>query len=208
MSNYSDAVHYLTTWGLKEPVAEGVVDVLSVESEGLDPTAEDPREGAYGIAQWTDARKEGLRNYAASRRENPETLEAQLHWLVQELNTSEVATREALKRATSRKQAIEIWVRLYERPENDQTVIEAAERVEGGALGPAVTSGAGATGTLAAGLGAAAQTAEGVHRSVLKHDYHEKIVKTGKAASEAGNSMAGHTRGLISLQQHLPSFSG
>lgn len=192
MSNYSEAVHYLTSWGLRQAVAEGVCDVLGAESN-LDPTAENPQEGAYGIAQWTAGRKAALAAYAQSRRENPETLEAQLHYLVQELNTSELATREALRAATTRRQAIEIWVRQYERPANDQLVIERALNYTAGAFGPEVAGGSGESGAMreaehAPTLPRMSASQTGLHSwsatiAAAAHKHHEAAGKVHSAAS-------------------------
>jgi hypothetical protein len=189
------AVSYLATNGLPRVAAQGIIDVLKAES-GFNPTALNPKEGAYGIAQWVGPRKAALQAYAEQQHEPVESTSLQLAFLLHELQTDERATYDRLQLATSVDEAIDIFVTGFERPEIPTEVERRAEAEAGLPFGP--TPGKPAP--------IAAAPVEGVKRSVLKHDYHEKIIRTGKAASEHGNTLKSIVDKLVALQGHLPRY--
>lgn len=195
--NDGEAVDFLAKNGLPRNAAVGVVDVLRAES-GMDPTALNLKEGAYGIAQWVGSRKVNLQAYAEQEHEPVESMKLQLKFLLHELETVEKGTLERLQLTKTVDEAIHVWVTGFERPENDAEVEARAQKEGGQPFGPSPSS----PGALTAPPASATQT------SVHKYDYHEKVVKTGKEASQHGNALGDaikHTRGLIG---RLPRFRG
>jgi hypothetical protein len=193
--NDGEAVTWLAENGLTRPQALGVIDTLRAES-GLNPTAENPREHAYGIAQWTEGRKANLHAFAEQRHEPVESLKLQLAFLMHELETYERNAYNHLQLAKTPDEAIAAFVTYFERPESDAGVIATAEREAGLPFG--------ASPTHAAGLVAPAPT--GIQSSVQKHSYASKVQVTGKVASQHGTDLQ---NGVVHLQRligRLPPF--
>jgi len=115
---------FLQKHGLSHPAAEGVMRALYGES-GLNPKATGS-EGAYGIAQWLGSRLEGLKKYAGGKigpgnAAGPgDSMQEQLEYLWYELNHGERGTLKGLEGAKSSRQAAELFIRKFERPENSQ----------------------------------------------------------------------------------------
>lgn len=195
MNNAEYVVSYLTAWGLRKPVATGVVDALRAES-GVDPTALNPEEGAYGIAQWVGSRKTALAAYAEAQHEPAESLKLQVKYLVHELNTTEQGTRDRLKAAETLQEGIEIWVTDYERPEVPSGVIRRADAEAGEAFGPSPKQGNRLT----------TSAAIPVTQQPDPKDSSPRIHATGRKLSESGQHFKGHSaamRGMLARQVKL-----
>jgi len=97
--------------GLTPEQASGIVGNLYKESR-LNPKAVGDNGTSYGIAQWHaerfDALKAGVTNW--------DTLEGQLTFLWNELNTTEKAALDNLKRTTTAQDAAVVFARDFERP--------------------------------------------------------------------------------------------
>ena len=105
-------IQYFLDKGLNEIQARGIYGNLMQES-GLDPNAVS-KDGhySYGIAQWTDPRKEKLfKKYGT----NP-TLSQQLDFLWEELNTTHKSALEGLKNSHTVLDATKSFMDKFEKP--------------------------------------------------------------------------------------------
>jgi hypothetical protein len=186
--NDGEAVNYLAANGLPRSAALGVIDVLRAES-GLNPTALNPKEGAYGIAQWTEGRKANLLAFAEARKEPVESLKLQLAFLLHELETVEKGTLDRLQLTKTVDEAVQVFVQYFEGPEKVGEVVHHAEEEAGLPFGPSVTQ--------ASGLQAAVKAA--VTEQPDPKDSSPKIRATGKTMSESGQHFQGHAQALRSL---------
>ena len=88
--------------GLTPIQAAAVVGNLQQESgAGLNPTAVNPDSGAYGIAQWYRGRFTNLKTFAQQKGGSHSDFKIQLLFLQHELNGSEKAAFQSLKRQTN-----------------------------------------------------------------------------------------------------------
>lgn len=111
-SNVETTYRFLRGKGLTPAQAAGVVGGLQGESgQSLSTTAVNPSSGAYGIGQWLGGRKSALMS-----RKNPSSLSTQLNHLWDELQGPERGAYSQLKKAKSIDQAVDAWVRGFERP--------------------------------------------------------------------------------------------
>lgn len=105
-------IQYFLDKGLNEIQARGIYGNLMQES-GLDPNAVS-KDGhySYGIAQWTGSRKEKLfKKYGT----NP-TLDQQLDFLWEELNTTHKSALEGLKNSHTILDATKSFMDKFEKP--------------------------------------------------------------------------------------------
>jgi hypothetical protein len=190
-----EAVDFLAKNGLPRNAAIGVIDVLRAES-GLDPTALNPKEGAYGIAQWTEGRKANLYAYAQQQHEPVDSLRLQLKFLLHELETVEKGTLLRLQLTHTVNEAIDVWVTGFEHPENDAEVEKRAEEEGGQAL----------TAPIGEIKLPAVSPATATQASVGKHDYSHKVYATGKQAGIDGSALAHAVTNTAALIHRLPRF--
>lgn len=103
--------------GINAVQASGIVGNFMLESGGnttINPNAQNDK-GAFGIAQWLGDRKDSLINYAKSKNLQPQDLNTQLEFTMEELRTTQNQALVELKKATTPKEAAEIWERTFER---------------------------------------------------------------------------------------------
>jgi hypothetical protein len=112
------AFEYLTTKGLSNRHAAGVVGNLWVESNGVSPKSRQFGGGpGRGIAQWTvNERWLGLLAMARARGVDPETLRVQLDFLWHELTSSYRSALVALESAPTVRDATVAFQNKYEVP--------------------------------------------------------------------------------------------
>jgi len=180
------AQQLLEKGGLTRWVAIAIVKVLGAES-GLRTSAENPKEGAYGIAQWTDTRKAALFAFAAARHEPADALPAQVAFLLHELNTYESGTLSRLRATRNINEAITVFVTYFERPEDIPAVIKTAG-------GTPVMVGASGGGSAASAAPMAVAT------SGDPPDRSHKIFTTGKGMGEQGSHFSGHVAAMRNLR--------
>ncbi|CAG9256258.1 phage tail tip lysozyme [Paraburkholderia caribensis] len=142
--NTTYAIQYFRSRGMSRAQSIGLTAALFGES-GLDPTAVGDNGKAYGVAQWHADRQAGFQKWAGNWIGNS-TLDQQLGYVVQELNTTEKGAGDALSRARTPEEAAAIATRLYERPADiageSAKRADIATRLSGlyGRDGPAVAS--------------------------------------------------------------------
>lgn len=105
--------------GLSEVQARGILGNLMQESRG-DHNIVNKHSGAYGLAQWLGPRKQTL---MAKYGNNP-TLEQQLEFIWEELNTTEKRAKQKLLEATNVADATRSFAQYYERPGKNEMNIE------------------------------------------------------------------------------------
>lgn len=109
---------FLTSNGLNPTAAAGVMGNLEQESN-INPGAKNGI-GAYGIAQWLGGRKSALFQYASSHGLAPNSIQAQLGYLWQEISSgSEGVTPGSLNAQSSPSSAADYFMNKFERPGND-----------------------------------------------------------------------------------------
>lgn len=112
-----DAARYLVIkGGFTEEQASGLIGNFMWESSGLNPRAVGDSGQARGIAQWHPDRYAGLLELSQQSGKDPNTVEAQLDWVIEELNTTEASAGDRIRNATSAAQAALICMTYYERP--------------------------------------------------------------------------------------------
>ena len=112
--------------------AAGLVGNFMAESgERLDPTAENVREGAIGIAQWRLGRRRNLRDFAAQRHTTEKDFQVQLEFVLHELNGSEARAKREITNCTTTEEAARAVSKHYERarPDHDSKRIAFAQKV-------------------------------------------------------------------------------
>lgn len=116
-SRMKTAIHYLMSKGLTREGAAGTVGVLFAES-GLNPGKVNEEEkkkyqgkAGKGIAQWSNERRQAYDNYMKDKQG---TLEDELEYLYQELETSRPKVLEALKSTNDVSKAVEAMHLGYE----------------------------------------------------------------------------------------------
>jgi TP901 family phage tail tape measure protein len=110
--------NFLKSKGFSDTVAAGIMGNLKMESN-LNPSAVNPRSGAYGIAQWLGSRKTALQNFARSRGTSMSNLQTQLDFLWKELNSTEKRTLNYLRsnQGASAATIAAMFDKLFERSE-------------------------------------------------------------------------------------------
>lgn len=79
----------------------------------------------YGLAQWTSAgRKKGLLDYARSKGKSISDLETQLEYLVHELNTSYISTKNYLKANNSFENMSTYFLKNFESPKDQSANVQ------------------------------------------------------------------------------------
>ena len=132
--NVEKSFRYFVSKGLSDLQAAAIIGNLMVESSAtLDPKiieggarGENMTVGTgYGIAQWTDkVRQDGLRAMAAKQNKSIGDLGVQLDWLWKELNSSEKAALEDLRKQKSVEDATLSFQNKFERPLDKQKSIK------------------------------------------------------------------------------------
>lgn len=104
------ALNFFQSKGLPEHMAKGIVGNLLQESNG-NPNAVNPKSGAYGIAQWLGSRKDKLfKQYG-----NTPSIDNQLEYVWQELNTTEKNAFQKLADTTNISDATRAFAHHFER---------------------------------------------------------------------------------------------
>lgn len=125
--NVDVAKRYLLRKGLTPAQTAGVIGGLQGESgKSLSTTARNPTSGAFGIGQWLGGRKSSLLS-----RPNPTSIKTQLDHLWSELQGPERAAYGRLKRAKSIDQAVDVFVRDFERPSPSEIASSIGARKQG-----------------------------------------------------------------------------
>jgi len=113
--NAKIALDYFVQQGWSPEQAAGLVANLQTESgQNLNPAALNPKEQAYGIAQWRGSRQQ---DFAKEMRKplQGSSLQDQLEFVQWELNNTESQAGQALKGAKTAKDAAAIVDHYYER---------------------------------------------------------------------------------------------
>jgi spore germination protein YaaH len=113
--NAKIAMDYFVQQGWTPAQAAGLVANLQAESgKNLNPAALNPKEQAYGIAQWRGTRQQ---DFAKEMRKplQGSSLQDQLQFVQHELNNKEVRAGQALKDAQTAEDAAAIVDHYYER---------------------------------------------------------------------------------------------
>lgn len=124
-NNAEKIFNYLVDYAdLTDNQAAGAVGVMMLESGGntlnLDPTAENPKSHAYGIAQWLDSRKTGLQAFADEKGGPMSDLVIQAQYLKKEMEDNiNGYENEKYKKINSLKEAVIYWTDYFEGLLND-----------------------------------------------------------------------------------------
>ena len=106
---------YLMGLGYNKAHASGIAGNIFVESS-YNPQAIGDSGKSFGLAQWHKSRWESLNSWTIKKGMNPNTMKAQLDFLVWELNNTEKrANRELLKTDNPRDSAF-AFAKYFERP--------------------------------------------------------------------------------------------
>lgn len=117
-SNGEKIFNYLKKQGLTDEQAAGVIGNLTAESN-LDPNALNPNDvgkPAFGLAQWRGSRYEDLIEFSNSNGLDHTTLEAQLPFMMHELESQSWLGYGALQNATTVSDATRVFETKFERP--------------------------------------------------------------------------------------------
>jgi hypothetical protein len=136
MSNLDTIQAFLQQHGFSGPQIAGIEGNLVVES-GLDPTRQNPSEGAIGIAQWEGGRRTALQQYAAATGGSETDLTTQLNYLWSEMTGPESAALVAVKQAKTPADAAAAFDQNFERSDGSarQDRINWANKIYSGNLG-------------------------------------------------------------------------
>ena len=110
--------------GLTPEATCGIIGNIFQES-GFNPTAQNPKSGAWGLCQWLHDRLTNLKKFAASLGKDASDVEAQCLWAWEEANGKDSTTKSRLNDAcggpegfaklTDVKKAVDIWRKCFER---------------------------------------------------------------------------------------------
>jgi hypothetical protein len=117
-SNGEKIFNYLKKQGLTDEQAAGVIGNLTAESN-LNPAALNPNDvgkPAFGLAQWRGSRYEDLIEFSNDNGLDYQTLEAQLPFMMHELETQSWLGYGALQNSTSVSDATRVFETKFERP--------------------------------------------------------------------------------------------
>lgn len=110
----SEIVNFFMNKGLTKNQAKGIYGNIMHESGGKHNIVSRDGHNSYGIAQWTDSRKARLFSKYGT---NP-TVNQQLEYLWEELNSSERKALDALRNTSTVEDATKIFMQKFERPAN------------------------------------------------------------------------------------------
>ena len=115
-TNQEKAMNYFMSQGLTKEQAAGIVGNLMQESTAnLDPRA-DNKMGNLGIAQWDANRWSRFKKWAKTKNLSIYNLEAQLQWVMEELNTGDGGLGIArFKRTKTAAEATALFLKDFER---------------------------------------------------------------------------------------------
>lgn len=122
-STAMQSMEFLVGQGFSPIVAAGIVGNLMTESgggtENIDPNAYNENSGAFGIAQWTDDRKQNLFDFASNNGVSAYDLGTQLAFLAHELKTTEAGSLQNILRENpyDASTAADLVDQYYERSE-------------------------------------------------------------------------------------------
>lgn len=134
--NHIAAFNQLVDLGYQPYIAAGIVGNLHQESN-LNPTVENQTvkgpNKPFGVAQWTNDRKQALFNYANHRGTSPSDLSTQVSFLNHELHSSEASARAHLLKTNNATDAALSFRKNYERSgdaeANDKRRIGMANKI-------------------------------------------------------------------------------
>lgn len=110
----NEIVNFFMNKGLTKNQARGIYGNIMQESGGKHNIISRDGHNSYGLAQWTGSRKARLFSKYGT---NP-TVNQQLEYLWEELNSSEKGALDALKSTSSVEDATKIFMQKFERPAN------------------------------------------------------------------------------------------
>jgi hypothetical protein len=113
--NTAYAMNWLLKHGYAQPQAAAMVG-HGVQESGLDPSATGDNGTAKGIFQWRGDRLAGLHSFAAASGQDPNHIDTQLGYMDHEMNTTERRAGDALRAATTVRDATRAGM-AYERPQ-------------------------------------------------------------------------------------------
>jgi hypothetical protein len=111
------SMDFFTSKGFTREAAAGIVGNLLAES-GINPKSEQYGGGpGRGIAQWTvDQRWQTYLKFAKNRKLNPESLDAQLRFIIHEMPSQMGESAKTIKTMTNKEEAAKLFMDKYERP--------------------------------------------------------------------------------------------
>ena len=110
----SQIVNFFMNKGLTKNQAKGIYGNIMQESGGKHNIVSRDGHNSYGLAQWTGTRKARLFSKYGT---NP-TVNQQLEYLWDELNSTEKSTLNALRNTTTVEDATKVFMQKFERPAN------------------------------------------------------------------------------------------
>lgn len=125
--NKKKAMDFFQSKGLSAHHAAGIVGNLMAES-GLNSSAVNPTSKAFGIAQWLGDRKKKL----FSKYGDKPTFEQQLEFVWDELNSNEKASYDRLLQTKSIDEAINSFMKHFERPSQREMASSISTRLKYG----------------------------------------------------------------------------
>jgi hypothetical protein len=112
--NEQDVVSFFTGKGYEPHQAAGIAGNLMQESS-LNPTAKNPKSGAFGFAQWLGPRKKAFMDFAMKAKKDITDPLAQLEFIDLELNTTERKAKDRLLTSRDATEAAVNFSNHYER---------------------------------------------------------------------------------------------
>ena len=110
----NEIVNFFMNKGLTKNQAKGIYGNIMQESGGKHNIVSRDGHNSYGLAQWTGSRKARLFSKYGT---NP-TVNQQLEYLWEELNSSEKGALDVLRNTSSVEDATKIFMQKFERPAN------------------------------------------------------------------------------------------
>lgn len=110
----NEIVNFFMNKGLTKNQAKGIYGNIMQESGGKHNIVSRDGHNSYGLAQWTGSRKARL----FSKYGTKPTVNQQLEYLWEELNSSEKGALNALRSTSSVEDATKIFMQKFERPAN------------------------------------------------------------------------------------------
>ena len=108
----SQIVNFFMNKGLTKNQAKGIYGNIMQESSGKRNIVSSDGYNSYGLAQWTGPRKVRLFSKYGT---NP-TIDQQLEFMWEELNSSEKSALNAIKNTSTVEDATKVFMQKYERP--------------------------------------------------------------------------------------------
>jgi hypothetical protein len=112
--NEQDVVSFFTGKGYEPHQAAGIAGNL-VQESSLNPTAKNPKSGAFGFAQWLGPRKKAFMDFAMKAKKDIKDPLAQLEFIDHELNTTERKAKDRLLTSRDASEAAVNFSNHYER---------------------------------------------------------------------------------------------